>query len=83
MSELLTGRRTLIKVEGIQSSIEKINQGVPQGSLLGNLLFIIATEDLNANNMLGTYTEKYADDATFMVHSVYGTDIYEQVFLLY
>ena len=52
----------------------------PPRFIIGSLLFIIATEDLNANNMLGTYTEKYADDATSMVRSVYGTDIYKHFF---
>ena len=42
----LQGRRQLCKVNGVSSRIEEIHCGVPQGSCLGPLLFILYINDL-------------------------------------
>ena len=42
----LQDRRQLCKVNGVSSQIEEINCGVPQGSCLGPLLFIVYINDL-------------------------------------
>ena len=42
----LQDRRQLSKVNGVSSRIEKIHCGVPQGSCLGPLLFIVYINDL-------------------------------------
>ena len=59
----LTKRTQYVDCNGVSSSIRKIETGVPQGSILGPLLFIIYMNDIhtvsdNLNFIL------YADDTT-------------------
>ena len=61
----LLDRRQLVDVSGTLSSSAAISCGVPQGSILGPLLFLI-----NVNDMSGAVNHKlllYADDPAIMV----------------
>jgi len=54
---------------GIESTWEKIRQGVPQGSILGPLLFLIYINDLPNLASTGTKILLYADNTSIIVTS--------------
>ena len=69
----LSNRAQFVTIDGIDSGINRIKYGVPQGSILGPLLFIIYINDIpnickNAKFIL------YADDANIVVS---GTSVEE------
>ena len=70
MSNYLKDRRQRVKLDGIYSDWKPLKVGVPQGSLLGPLLFNIYINDLNlrvTNSSLRLYaddTTEYASDAS-------------------
>jgi hypothetical protein len=72
LSNYLTNRTMIVIVNGNNSKSEKLTIGVPQGSILGPLLFIIYLNDLCALNLFSIII-LYADDITLFCH---GKDIY-------
>ena len=58
----LTNRNQRVKVDGKYSSIAKVNCGVPQGSLLGPLLFLIYVSEIPDLFAGAISVFQYADD---------------------
>ena len=59
----LKGRRQSVVIDGVQSEYRLITHGVPQGSVLGPLLFIIFVNDL-PHAVSRSIVDIYADDTT-------------------
>ena len=65
----LTGRQQVVDINGTISSKKSISCGVPQGSILGPLLFLVYV-----NDMVGVVSCKlllYADDSALLVSGRY------------
>ena len=59
----LFNRKQFVLVNSIRSSIKQVNAGVPQGSILGPLLFILYINDIN-NACTYTNISVFADDTS-------------------
>ena len=59
----LSNRKQLIKVKSLKSDTLLIKSGVPQGSILGPLLFLLYMNDIASISSTGS-TDLYADDTT-------------------
>ena len=60
----LSNRTQVVVVDGVKSGVEEVRAGIPQGSRLGPLLFIIYINDLINN--LESETLIFADDTTLL-----------------
>ena len=59
----LTGRNQYVSVNGVNSNILPITSGVPQGSILGPILFLLFINDFSDSNPFFKFT-LFADDST-------------------
>ena len=60
----LSDRHYFVKVKNQSTNIHKIESGVPQGSVLGPVLYTLYTSDLPLSQQ--TYTATFADDTAIM-----------------
>ena len=67
----LSHRRQYVCYNGVSSEVIEVDYGVPQGSVLGPLLFIIYANDIPHSITHGA-TIMFADDTTVLVK---GTDM--------
>ena len=72
MSTYLLGRQQCVRLEGVCSNFKTVKSGVPQGSLLGPLLFNIFINDLNFC-VSNVSLRLYADDTTAYLSDVSPT----------
>ena len=64
LTQFLSNRSEQVMVDGCPSKLVNIVSGVPQGSILGSLLFLLKTSELFSileNKLFG-----YADDSTLI-----------------
>jgi hypothetical protein len=63
----LTGRMQCVSIEGEQSDWVPVKLGVPQGSILGPVLFLMYINDINKSDMTAKFV-KFADDTTILTN---------------
>ena len=64
----LSNRNQYVSINGYESSLAVINCGVPQGSVLGPLLFLLYINDLN-QAIKFCKVHHFADDTNLLCHS--------------
>ena len=69
----LTGRRQCVLVDGLVSDFLDIKCGVPQGSILGPILFLCYVNDMASS--VGCHLSLYADDSTLVASGESARDL--------
>ena len=72
LTDYLKDRSLKVVLNGRESGLKRTNAGVPQGSILGPLLFIILIDDISQD--LKNQSILYVDDATIMSFVKYSED---------
>ncbi len=73
----LVGRKQFVHILGINSNMVEITLGVPQGSILGPLLFLLFINDLPNSTLLKMLL--FADDATLLAEGPDLDELFERV----
>ena len=70
----LIERKQIVHVKGAKSDPEPVISGVPQGSVIGPLLFLILLGDID-ENVTGAYVSSFADDTRVMAEVQHTEDV--------
>lgn len=74
----LENRKICVKVQGSTSNCYSIHRGVPQGSVLGPLLFNLYVNEL-PNHLTSTCVTMFADDTTVAVSALTAEDLNKSI----
>ena len=74
----LSDRKQFVTFKDTNSNIRRVDCGVPQGSVLGPLLFIIYTNDL-ANAIKHSKCILFADDTTILYSTMHLDESYDNI----
>ena len=77
LKSYLADRTQYVQIEGFSSSIMSLKHGVPQGSILGPLLFVIYINDLPNISKIVKFI-LYADDANMIITGNNSHDIIQK-----
>ena len=73
LKDYLTNRKQYVSCNGFESQFAEIMNGVPQGSILGPLIFILTICDIE--NVIKAYLHLFADDITTWVIGTKWTEM--------
>ena len=62
----LANRRQKVKLNGVFSDCEFLNHGVPQGTVLGPLIFLLYVNDFSSNISTTEKVIQFADDTSIV-----------------
>ena len=65
LKDYLCNRKQFVRCDGVRSDLLQVSSGVPQGSILGPLLFCIFINDL-PTSLISSTPCLYADDAKYL-----------------
>ena len=74
IESFITGRSQAVVVNGVLSDISKVLSGVPQGSVLGPLLFLLLIGDIDLG-VVGSSVKSFADDTRVVTPIASTNDI--------
>ena len=80
LASYITNRRQYVQVGSYKSDELNITKGVPQGSMIGPLLFNIFINDIVT--AAGVDTVLFADDAAFFISALTLPDLYARILTL-
>ena len=63
IEDYLTNRRHRVIIEGVASQWKPVTSGVPQGSIIGPILFLIYINDIGSDTSTDSLLHLFADDA--------------------
>jgi Reverse transcriptase (RNA-dependent DNA polymerase) len=78
MRDYLTGRSQVISINGVESEKLRVKYGVPQGSVLGPLLFLVYINDIFDLKLKGRL-QLYADDVIIMYSNSNVFEMYDDM----
>ena len=78
INSLLSGRQQAVTVSGSQSTWRPVTSGVPQGSVIGPVLFLLYINDINVN--VQSKMRLFADDSVIYreIHCIKDHEILQQ-----
>ena len=62
----LANRRPKVKLNGVLSDCEILNHGVPHGTILGPLIFLLYVNDFSSNISTTEKVIQFADDTSIL-----------------
>ena len=66
ITDLLSGRRQIVTVDGAASQPVAVTSGIHQGSVLGSILFVVFINDLS--DTIDSFSFLFADDSKVLKH---------------
>ena len=76
--EYLRDRKQFVQNCGIKSDCKIINYGIPQGTVLGPLMYLLYVNDIMDSNLISDLN-MFADDTAIVAHGSVLTDVVAQI----